>query len=56
MPIENRNLEAGTRLVAKYKGQTHSAEVVETEEGVRYRLQAVEAAMRPRLRAVAGKR
>jgi hypothetical protein len=39
MPIEDRNLEAGTRLVAKYKGQTHSAEVVETEEGLRYRLE-----------------
>ena len=37
--IENRNLEAGTRLVARYKGQTHSAEVVQTEEGLRYRLE-----------------
>src|SRR4030042_1623577 len=39
MALENRNLEAGTRLVARYKGQTYSAEVVETEEGLRYRLE-----------------
>jgi len=39
MALENRNLEAGTRLVAKYKGQTHSAEVVQTEDGLRYRLE-----------------
>ena len=39
MPIENRDLMPGTRLVARYKGQGHKAEVVETEEGLRYRLQ-----------------
>ena len=39
MALENRNLEAGTRLVAKYKGQNHSAEVVQTEDGLRYRLE-----------------
>jgi hypothetical protein len=39
MALENRNLEAGTRLVARYKGQTDSAEVVQTEEGLRYRLE-----------------
>ena len=39
MSIENRNLEVGTRLAAKHKGQTYSAEVVETEGGVRYRLE-----------------
>ncbi len=39
MSIPDRNLTAGTRLVARYKGQEHSAEVVETEEGVRYRLE-----------------
>ena len=39
MALENRNLEAGTRLVARYKGQTYSAEVVQTEEGLRYRLE-----------------
>ena len=38
MAIENRSL-AGTRLVGRYKGQTHHAEVVQTEEGVRYRLE-----------------
>jgi len=39
MPIENRNLEAGTRLAARYKGTTYTCEVVQTEEGLRYRLQ-----------------
>lgn len=39
MPIDNRNLEVGTRLVAKYKGRTHTAEVVQTAEGVRFRLE-----------------
>ena len=38
MTIENRELKPGTRLVARYKGQEHSAEVVETEAGIRYRL------------------
>ena len=36
--IENRNLMVGTRLVGRYKGQTCAAEVVQTEEGLRYRL------------------
>ncbi len=39
MPIENRNLTAGTRLVARFKGQEHAAEVVEVEDGIRYRLE-----------------
>jgi hypothetical protein len=39
MALENRSLEVGTRLVARYKGQTHRAEVVQTEEGLRYRLE-----------------
>ena len=39
MPIENRNLEAGTRLAACYKGTTCVCEVVQTEEGLRYRLE-----------------
>ena len=39
MPIENRNLAVGTRLVAKYKKVTYFCEVVETEAGVRYRLE-----------------
>ena len=39
MSIEDRNLAVGTKLVARYKGQEYMAEVVETEEGVRYRLE-----------------
>ncbi len=39
MPIENRNLSPGTQLVACYKSQDYKAEVVETEEGIRYRLE-----------------
>ncbi len=39
MSIENRNLEPGTRLAARYKGQEHAAEVVEAEDGIRYRLE-----------------
>ena len=40
MPIENRNLKAGTRLVARYHKQPYGCEVVEGEGGkVRYRLQ-----------------
>jgi hypothetical protein len=38
MPIENRNLVVGTRLVAKYKKVSYLCEVVETDAGVRYRL------------------
>jgi len=38
MTIENRDLKPGTKFVARYKGQEHTAEVVETEGGVRYRL------------------
>jgi hypothetical protein len=33
MAIENRNLTAGTRLLAKYKGQTYVCTVQEGEEG-----------------------
>src|SRR3972149_3456379 len=39
MSIEDRNLKAGTKLTARYKGQEHTAEVVKTEEGLRYRLE-----------------
>ena len=39
MNIENRNLEPGTRLAARYKDQEYSAEVVEAEDGIRYRLE-----------------
>ena len=40
MPIENRNLEPGTKLVATYKKENYRAEVVAGEEGkVLYRLE-----------------
>ncbi len=39
MPIENRNLEPGTKLVATYKKETYRAKVMAGEEGkVLYRL------------------
>src|SRR5260370_26935960 len=38
MPIENRELKAGTVLTARYKKQDRTCEVVETPDGVRYRL------------------
>ena len=38
MSIENRNLPAGTKLVGRHKKAEHTCEVVQTEEGVRYRL------------------
>ena len=40
MPIENRNLTTGTKLMGRYHKQSYSCEVVETAEGkLRYRLQ-----------------
>ena len=39
MAIEDRNLSAGTKLIAKYKGQVYGAEVVQEEGGLRYRLE-----------------
>jgi len=40
MALENRNLEAGTRLVARYKKEEYTATVVDGEEGgLRYRLE-----------------
>ena len=40
MPIENRNLEPGTKLVATYKKESFHAEVVSRAEGkVLYRLE-----------------
>jgi hypothetical protein len=40
MPIENRELTAGTRLVARYKKEEYWATVVEGEKGgLRYRLE-----------------
>jgi hypothetical protein len=38
VPIENRNLEPGTVLTARYKKEDRACEVVETPEGLRYRL------------------
>ena len=38
MALENRNLKPGTKLVARYKKQEFTCEVVKTEEGIRYRL------------------
>ena len=39
MAIENRNLEAGTKLIAKYKKEDYRAAVIAAEEGkVKYRL------------------
>jgi hypothetical protein len=37
MPIDNRSLEPGTVLVGRYKGKDLSCEVVQTDDGVRYR-------------------
>ena len=40
MPIENRNLIKGTKLMGRYHKQTYSCEVVENAEGkLRYRLE-----------------
>ncbi len=39
MAITDRNLSVGTQLFAKYKGQTHTAEVVEKEGAKLYRLE-----------------
>lgn len=38
MAIIDRNLKAGTRLVARYKKTLHTCEVAETDEGIRYQL------------------
>ncbi len=39
MPIENRELKPGTRLVARYKKKEYSATVVQTDKGLRFRLE-----------------
>src|SRR5687767_14442305 len=39
MTIENRNLAVGTKITAKYKKLTYRGEVIQTEEGLRYRLE-----------------
>lgn len=38
MPLDNRNPEPGTVLVARYKKQERTCEVVQTDDGIRYRL------------------
>jgi hypothetical protein len=38
MPIEDRNVEPGVALAARYKGKHRTCEVVQTEDGLRYRL------------------
>ena len=39
MAIEDRNLEPGTKLIAKYKKEEYKAEVIAGEDGkVKYRL------------------
>ena len=38
MAIQDRNLSAGTKLYARYKGQTYTAEVIEKEGATLYRL------------------
>ena len=38
MAIEDRDLKVGTVLMARYKKQERTCEVVETPDGVRYRL------------------
>src|SRR5687768_14364562 len=38
MPITDRNLTPGTQLVVKFKGTTYTAEVIQTEQGLRYQL------------------
>jgi RNA polymerase-binding transcription factor DksA len=38
MPIENRDLPAGTRLAVRHKKQVFTCEVVKTKDGLRYRL------------------
>ena len=38
MAIQDRNLSVGTKLYARYKGQTHRAEVIEKDGGTAYRL------------------
>jgi hypothetical protein len=38
VPIENRSLEPGTVLTARYKKQDRTCEVVQTDDGLRYKL------------------
>ncbi len=38
MPLKNRELKPGTVLVARYKKEDHTCVVMETEDGLRYRV------------------
>src|SRR6266511_2942235 len=38
MAIQDRNLSVGTKLYARYKGQTYTTEVIEKDGGTAYRL------------------
>ncbi len=38
LAVENRDLVVGMKLVGRYKKQEHTCEVVETENGLRFRL------------------
>jgi hypothetical protein len=38
MPIENRDLAPETRLVARHKGKQHFCTVLQTRDGLRYRV------------------
>ena len=42
MAIENRNLEPGTVLTARYKKEERTCEVVQTDDGLRYKLDSGE--------------
>lgn len=39
MAIQDRNLSPGTKLWVKYKGQTYTAQVVEVDHEIRYRVE-----------------
>ena len=39
MPIHDRNLKAGTKLIGKYHKQPYKCEVVEVEGKLRFRLE-----------------
>ena len=38
MTIEDRNLKPGTKLVARYKGETYKCNVIDSPEGIRYQV------------------
>jgi F420-0:gamma-glutamyl ligase-like protein len=38
MVIENRELAAGTKLIGRHRKELHHCDVVETDDGIRYRL------------------